>query len=289
MADPSDPWPDPWTGLTPFLIEAEDFNHSSGQHEARASQIPYYGGAYAGLSAVAGRDYLREPVEGVPDLYRTGDLPNVPLWARDEGAQGRRGSETWTVSPNYSLGWSASGQWFNYTRRIPPGLYHIWASMASGDDREGGLQARLEQVLTDPRLPNQVVETLGMFEAAGSGGWHTNRLVRLRRPESSEPRILMVPGSPSPITLRFAPMRGDADYLVLNLVGFVDDFFRIRASRTPTGAVVIEPWGPGGPIQTLEGTRDLQGEPTVWEDLAVRELPYVVPMDSPYRYFRARF
>lgn len=289
MAVSSDPWPDPWTGISPFLIEAEDFNHAAGQHEERASQMPYYGGAYGGLSAVAGRDYFREPVEGDPDLYRTGELPGVPLWSRDEGAQGWRGSEAWTVFPNFSLGWSASGQWFNYTRRIPPGLYHVWASVASEDDREGGIQARLEQVLTDPRLPNQVVETLGVFEAAGSGGWHTNRLVRLRRPESSEPMILMVTRFPSPVTLRFAPTLGDADYLVLNRVGFVDDFFQIGARRTPTGSVVIERLGTAEPLRSLEGAADLQGESTVWNDLGIRDLPYAVPMDSPYRYFRARF
>ena len=63
---------------TSFIIEAEDFNHGSGQHVASASTMPYLGGQYNGLSAVGGVDYSQPAHDGSSDEYRSGENPNVP-------------------------------------------------------------------------------------------------------------------------------------------------------------------------------------------------------------------
>src|SRR3979411_2927042 len=61
-----------------FVIEAEDFNYGGGQHLTRADTMPYHGGAYNGLSAVANVDYANN--DGNDSVvYRLGLSPNVDI------------------------------------------------------------------------------------------------------------------------------------------------------------------------------------------------------------------
>ena len=38
----------------------------------------------------------------------------------------------WTMTENYRLGWIAGGEWFNYTRVIPPAKYRVYAGISYG-------------------------------------------------------------------------------------------------------------------------------------------------------------
>jgi len=61
-----------------FVIEAEDFNYGGGQYLSQADAMPYYGGAYNSLSAVANIDYANN--DGNDSVvYRLGLSPNVVL------------------------------------------------------------------------------------------------------------------------------------------------------------------------------------------------------------------
>ena len=87
-----------------FVIEAEDFNHGSGQHITAASQMPYLGGAYNGLGATANVDYFQPADDGSSPEYRIGETPNVPM---TQNADMDRG--TWTMNTNYRIGWTDVG------------------------------------------------------------------------------------------------------------------------------------------------------------------------------------
>jgi hypothetical protein len=188
------------TGI--FVIEAEDFNYSSGQHVAAASTMPYLGGAYNGLSAVAGVDYgTNDGTES--DVYRAGESPNVDMDATSDFNR-----TVWTVTTNYKIGWADTADWFNYTRNFPANNYQVYAALSHGNTGPTDLRGTMDLVTSNPGLPNQTLSPLGRFVGPGTGGWGVNA------------RVLMTDGSGNPVavslggvqTLRFTADSGDVDY-----------------------------------------------------------------------------
>ncbi|RME94084.1 MAG: DUF1349 domain-containing protein, partial [Verrucomicrobia bacterium] len=192
---------------TDFYIEAEDFNYGGGQHKPEASVMPYYGGAYAGLSAVHDVDYHRGDNQSAANEYRQGESPNVPMTQNMKPEDVDRGS--WQVTVNYRLGWIQEGNWLNYTRNFPDGYYRVYAALSHPDTRPDMMRGSLQRVVSGANTTAQVLEQLGTFSAPGSGGWGVNNLVPLRD-ASGQQAILHLSGL---TTLRFTTGQGDFDYL----------------------------------------------------------------------------
>jgi hypothetical protein len=189
---------------TVFVIEAEDFNHGSGQHVARASTMPYSGGAYAGLSATHNVDYYRGDFDNSSDEYRRNEVPNVPM---NQGQDIDRGS--WTMTSNYKLGWIGDGNWCNYTRVFPTNTYRVYAAISHGDGGANLCRGSLQRVTGGANTTSQTVVPIGTFSAPGTGGWGDNVLVPMR--DASGSAILLPLGGLT--TLRFTTGSGDFDYL----------------------------------------------------------------------------
>lgn len=266
-----------------FIIEAEDFNFGGGQYHQSADTMPYYGGHYRGDAAVAGVDYQCEA--GLPsDEYRWEETPNVAIAAKNDPAQRDRG--TWTVQQNYAIGWAGPGQWFNYSRAIPHGGYRVWASAYSNDTATNAIRGRLQRVVGPANTTNQVVEDLGIFEGAGSGSWNTNTLVRL---QGGWDGSLLELGNYSslPTTLRYVPISGDLDYLLLEFVVFIDPATSLKALVNQEGQVVIQVTLGLDRPRALQGALELKGGETMWTDLTSDfSRPHVVAEGSPHRFFR---
>lgn len=192
---------------TDFYIEAEDFNYGGGQYKPEASQMPYYGGAYDGLSAVHDVDYHRGNNESAADEYRRGESPNVPMTQNMKPEDLDRGS--WVATVNYRLGWIQEGNWLNYTRDFPDGHYRVYAALSHPDTRPDMMRGSLQRVVSGADTTSQVLEELGTFSAPGSGGWGVNNLVPLRDADGQQV-ILHLSGL---TTLRFTTGQGDFDYL----------------------------------------------------------------------------
>jgi hypothetical protein len=197
-----------------FFIEAEDFNFGSGQHQASADAMPYYGGAYNGLSAVQGVDYFVVP-PGAPasaDVYRTGEDPNVGIVGNTDSNRG-----SFDVAANYELGWSTTGNWFNYTRSFPAGSYNIYARLSSGYANESGWadeHAQLDLVSSGATTPNQSLVKLGSFDAPATRAWGIYGFVPLKT-DSGQLAAVNLRGEQ---TLRFTvlpPGALDCNYLML--------------------------------------------------------------------------
>jgi hypothetical protein len=191
-----------------FVIEAEDFNHGSGQTVAAASTMPLQAGLYNGLGAVHDIDYHVNQNQADSNLYRTGEDPNVPMDLNN----GDLNRGPFSVTQSYKIGWIDNGEWFNYTRTFPANEYLVFASISHGGtaatDFTGGA---LDLVTGGINESNQTVQALGTFRADGpTGGWGVNRLVPLR---DSGGNIVSVSLSGAQ-TVRYTAHNGDFNYLL---------------------------------------------------------------------------
>jgi hypothetical protein len=194
-----------------FTIEAEQFDYGGGEAVDAVNTMPYTGTEYEGLSAVPEVDYHRNQADIEGDVYRLIEDPNVPMFDNRGGQLGieRPGFE---VATNYRIGHIAGGEWYNYTRAIPPGSYKVYAALSHKGTIPGLLRARLGVVTAGAGTQDQKVTDLGEFNAPGSGGWGMNVLVPLLDANGYEAVFRPSPGQ---TTLRFSTLSGDFDWFTL--------------------------------------------------------------------------
>ena len=187
-----------------FVIEAEDFDYGRGQTKVAASTMPYLGGAYSGLSAVHNVDYYRNNDEPAADEYRAGESPNVPMTGNPDMDRGG-----WSVTANWRLGWVADGNWHNYTRTFPTGLYKVYAALSFDGGEPDRCQGSLQRVTAGAGTTSQSLEQLGSFNGPATGGWGINVLLPMKAPDNTTAAIQL----DGKTTLRFTTRSGDFDYL----------------------------------------------------------------------------
>jgi len=194
---------------TSFSIEAEHFDNN-GVAVSSVSKMPYDGGEYDGQGGILGVDYNNNN-EADSDLYRKGEDAGVNI-AETLGNRWGRQRPGFDVNVNHRIGWVAGGEWYNYTRTIPAGLYKAYAALSYDGTANGQLVASLSQVTAGVGTKNQTVVGLGNFNAPGSGGWGPNDLVPLRRAFDGSEAVLKFNGK---TTLRFDVNSGDFDWFTL--------------------------------------------------------------------------
>lgn len=247
-----------------FFIEAEDFNHTSGQSEAAASDMATYrGGAYAGKAAVAGVDYSR-PNEGASPFYRIGEDPQVPMDVNYSEGWGRGFTD---LQINYKIGWIGGGQWYNYTRNIPAGKYNVYAGLSHGESAAGQLSGTLQKVTAGATTANQTLEELGTFTGQGTGGWGVNRLVPLQN--AGGQNVALDLGGTT--TLRYSSNNGDFDFLLLVAAPTELPMFT-KTTLNANGSLTLE-WTGGG---SLEASPSLTGP---WAPIAGATSPFTFTPD----------
>ncbi len=197
-----------------FVIEAEDFDFGGGQHKPDADQMPYFGGAYGGLSAVAEIDY-HDPGGNESGYYRASDQ-GVAMGGIDDRSRG-----SYEVHSDYKIGWNDTGDWFDYTRNFPaaPHDYYIFARLASA-----GLPnaIRLDLVTAGAGTTNQTIRKIGEARGPASGDW--NRFLTV--PVTDEGGNLSTVQLSGSQTLRVTMLDGgneDFNYLTLVPVASLAD------------------------------------------------------------------
>ena len=215
----------PGRAQSTFVIEIEDFNHGSGQHVSSASQMPYLGGAYNNLGAVANVDYAQPSDDGSSPEYRIGEVPNVPMTQNPDMNRG-----SWTMNTNYRIGWTSAGDWYNYTRTFPAGQYKVSAALSHGESGPDMMRGTLQRVTSAATTTSQTLQQLGSFNAPGSGAWGLNNLVPLR--DGSGNQVILNLGGVT--TLRFTADSGDIDYLRF------DPLLPPQIGQQPANLTVVE-------------------------------------------------
>jgi hypothetical protein len=220
-----------------FLIEVEDFNFGTGKHEAVSDTMPYLGNAYAGLTHAPALD-----IDFFSDADKSGGAafaynrfnttdPGVvemkgPGDAVDNALGRLRGS--FSVNANYATGWTAVGDWQNYTRVFPKGKYGVIMGAAHdgvADTDSGSGLPEIDIVLSKVANPTvadgsasgaeggaQGLTKLGTFLGGGTGAWSSNDLVPLVN-DAGAPVLVDLDGATT-LRVSFNNQDGDGDFML---------------------------------------------------------------------------
>jgi len=147
-----------------FTFEAEDFDYGGGQYfdNLPAGTFPNID-KYSGLAAVTNIDCNNH--SGGNANYR----PN-PLETEGEGDTARIQYAN-SGYPDFDIGFNNGGDWGNYTRHYPPGVYNIYLRGSGGNGSQANA-CTIGLVTSGYGTTTQTTNHLGAFSVAGHG-WQT--------------------------------------------------------------------------------------------------------------------
>jgi hypothetical protein len=253
-----------------FWIESADFNYNGGQTKPEASVMPYSGGAYAGLGAVAGTDY-NGPYDSDNPYYRYPNTLRVPVSIASDFDRG-----SGEVTSDFRLGWMGGNHWYNYTRTFPAGTYNVYAALSSG-----GSGDHIYGNLAD--VTGGTTNILGVFSSSmvttGGGTWGNNNLVPLKDVASTNTVATVTLSGTR--TLRYNDGSGDFDFILFAPVGSNPSQIQI-SSVTLTGGNITITWTGGGTAQT---STDLK----TWADIpGANSGSYTTAATGAHSFYRIR-
>jgi len=158
--------------ITPYYsFEAEDYDYQSGQFIDNPQT-----NAYANLSGI----------EGI-DTHDSDFLDGS--WTYRNQAYGSGGLETEICNdkprpeyagglPDYDCGFAVSGNWANYTRTYPAGMFNVYLRAANGNGAQAD-SASLSLVTSGRGTTSQTLFKLGTFAVPNTTGWGTYQFVPL--------------------------------------------------------------------------------------------------------------
>jgi beta-glucanase (GH16 family) len=182
---------------TSLIIEAEDFDFSSGQFfdnpapTSIAATNSYFGRV--------GTDYIDENYVSYAGqhVYRPQDQTATEVAADFLRHKYFTAQLSDPNVADYNVGWWPARAWLNYTRSVPTNNYFIYARLAGGN---GTYRVQLEEVTSGRGTPHQTTQLLGFCSAQGRG-WQAWDWVPLLAP-SGQLAILSLGGIS---TLRASP------------------------------------------------------------------------------------
>lgn len=151
-----------------FTIEAEDFNYYDSVNSISGAYVDFNAwtpGAYAILSGIEGVDAHDNNLAEGQFAYRPDGMQNETT--------GDKPRQVFVDAnfPDYNVGWTGGGEWGNYTRTFPAGVYNVYIRAARGNGGNAG--ATMSLVTSDPAQPNQTTTALGNFVVPSTGNWQT--------------------------------------------------------------------------------------------------------------------
>jgi hypothetical protein len=146
---------------TYYTWEAEDWDYNAG-HFFDNPQT----NAYLGLLGVPGVDATN--YSGGGTAYRANDAGDL---GNEINGDVRRAQYVTANAGDYDLGWTAGGQWANYTRTYPKGIFNVYMRGSSPGGAIDG--ASLWRVTGGLGTTNQTIVLLGTFNVPATGGWQS--------------------------------------------------------------------------------------------------------------------
>lgn len=190
-----------------YTFEAEDFNYGGGLFIDNPQTNAYYG-----LDGVEGTDYYL-PGSQATDSYIRAGLNTEGCGDRKRAAYLNTENQYGVPNTDYDVGNTAGGQWGDYTRTFPAGVYNVYIR---GSDGNGGSSdsCSLALVTSDPTQSGQSILKLGTFSVPSTGGWQTYTWVPLIDAGGNLARLTT---TGSPMTLRVTTDNGNynANYYML--------------------------------------------------------------------------
>ena len=226
-----------------FWIEAEDFDSTGTPVPDAVNTMPYDVGLsvpFDTLGATFNVDYNNNDnhENTNPTTYRSTGDPDTDGRSVDitttAGRYALQRPGGVDITSDYRIGWVDDGEWYNYTRKIPAGLYTAYAAISHGDPvgTPNDLRGTLSVVTAGVGTTTQTLKTVGTFNAPSSGGWGDNDIVSMKVADGSE-AVFKITGT-APTTLRFTTGSGDYDWFALVPVTGIPA--RLTASSPANGA-----------------------------------------------------
>jgi hypothetical protein len=144
-----------------YTFEAEDFDYNGGQFHDNP-QIDLY----AHYDGVPGVDATNLSTTG-GIAYRGTDDPGD--LCNEVTGDVARAQYTAAGMADYDVGWTATGQWGNYTRTYPKGVFNMYMRVASPSGQTDAVS--IWQVTSGLGTTNQGLTRLGQFNAPATGGY----------------------------------------------------------------------------------------------------------------------
>jgi hypothetical protein len=183
-----------------YTFEAEDFDYGSGQFFNNPQVWAYFGlGATEDVDShndtfTSGSYDYRPPGEGLEN-EPSGDIPRAEYTNATAIANGYY---------DLDIGFNDGGNWANYTRQYPAGVYNIFLRAANGTGGGGG--ASLSLVTSGLGTTNQTTTNLGSFAIPATPSWSTYVFVPLK---DASGNLVTVPfNGTSNATLRYTVVGG---------------------------------------------------------------------------------
>jgi hypothetical protein len=148
-----------------YTWEAEDFDYDSGLFYDNPQMQAYFL-----LGATDGVDF-HDSTNGGSAIYRSTTL------ATEITSDALRTGYDTTLIRDHNIGYTATGEWANYTRTYPTGKFNVYMRAARGDGGSGSMGLQL--VTSGWGTTSQTTEDLGRFTIPSTGAWQTFQWVPL--------------------------------------------------------------------------------------------------------------
>jgi hypothetical protein len=250
-----------------FVIEMEDYNYGGGKSVPAASVMPPAPSLYYGLDGLPGIDFhLANQSTSDPtangNVYRNGykdtngvtvDFPTAPealgnVDVLDDGGNGDRGDIT--IAQNHKIGWGDTGEWYQYTRDFPPGVYNVVLGAGLDGRAVDALGAQLQIVTGDITKVNAATNTVGALLSDGTGAWSSDDYILFKDPSDASKLAEVTLNKNTTVRAYMSAGGYDFDFLM---------FYKIRDIPTDKPLISI---GADGKITftgTLQGASDPAG------------------------------
>jgi len=149
-----------------YTWEVEDYDYNGGQFYDNP-QVNLYLGA-AGIDGIDCFD----TANGGGAMYRINTV------ATETCGDLVRSQYSGTGNTDYVVGFTATGEWLNYTRTYPSGKFNVYLRAARG--ASGTSPMGLQQVTSGWGTSSQTTASLGSFNIPDTGGWQSYRWVPLK-------------------------------------------------------------------------------------------------------------
>lgn len=146
-----------------FTFEAEDFDYGGGKFFDSLPAGTFPGiDAYAGLTATIGIDCNNHSPTSQPSAYRTNPLET------ENASDTPRTQYSTSGHSDYDVGYNIAGDWGNYTRHYPAGLYNIYLRGSGGNGPQSNA-CGIGLVTSGWGTTTQNTNLMGSFSVAGLG------------------------------------------------------------------------------------------------------------------------
>ncbi len=151
------------TIIPAYTFEAEDWDYGTGQYVDNP-QINAYAGVDGGVADVD--QHCPDNVHSY--AYRGGALAGFGLNNETAGDLPRPSNVGFQ---DYDVGFTSGGNWGNYTRHYPSGIFNIYVRASRGDGGTVSDAGSVAQVTSGYQTTSQSTSQIGTYNVSSTGNW----------------------------------------------------------------------------------------------------------------------